>query len=567
MEEKNTKKINGARAVLLSLLEENVDTIFGYPGGAVMPIYDELFDYENQLNHILVRHEQGAAHAAQSYAQVTGKVGVCFTTSGPGATNLITGIANAHVDSVPMVFITAQVPSKLLGTDAFQETDMVGLSMPVTKWNYQITKPEEIPDAFAKAFYIAVSGRPGPVLLDITKDAQFGELNFFYNKSPKLRSYSPYPKLATETVEKAAEMINQAKKPMILAGHGVLIARAENELIQFIDKTGIPVASTLLGLTAVPTEHPLYTGMLGMHGNYGPNVKTNEADLIIAIGMRFDDRVTGALNKYAKQAKIIHIEIDAAEINKNVEVTLPINADLRTVITRLIPRVNKRSFPNWLAEFKECDKKEFAQVIKPECYPEGEQIRMGEVVRKVSEETDGQAIVITDVGQQQMIGARYYRFKKPNSFITSGGLGTMGFGLPAAVGAKVGQTKRPVIAFVGDGGFQMTLQELGTIMQYQLGVKTIIMNNNFLGMVRQWQDMFFKKRYASTPMVTPDFVTIAKGYKINAKRVITHDELDAAIKEMFADDKPYLLEVAVEKEANIFPMIPPGAGVAEILLG
>jgi acetolactate synthase-1/2/3 large subunit len=558
--------ITGAEALLKSLIEEGVDTIFGYPGGAIMPVYDKLLDYEDKLKHILTRHEQGAAHAAQAYAMVSGKPGICFATSGPGATNLITGIANAYLDSVPVVFITAQVVSGLIGTDAFQETDILGVSMPVTKWNCQVKKSEDIPDTIAKAFYIATTGRPGPVLVDITKDAQLEKLSFKYKKCSYLRSYNPHIPLNKRALESAAIMINHAEKPLILAGHGVLISGAEKELMEFAEKTGIPVAVTLLGLSSFPSGHRLYTGFLGMHGNYGPNLLTNEADLIIAVGMRFDDRVTGNLKKYAKQARIIHIEIDEAEINKNVIVDLEIHNDAKEALGYLIPRVKQKSYASWLREFRICDKTEYEKVIKSETKPEKGEIRMGEVVRLVSELTNSDAVVVTDVGQNQMTAARYFKFKEPNSLVTSGGMGTMGFGLPASVGAKIGRPEKQVVAFIGDGGFQMTIQELGTILHYKIPVKIIILNNGYLGMVRQWQDMFFKKRYASTKLVNPDFVTIAKGFSIPGKKVSDRKELKSALDKMLAAKGPYLLDIMIEKEGNVLPMIEPGASVSEVTL-
>ncbi|MDX9726460.1 MAG: biosynthetic-type acetolactate synthase large subunit [Bacteroidales bacterium] len=558
--------ITGAEAILRCLIEEGVDTIFGYPGGAIMPTYDKLLDYQDRISHILTRHEQGAAHAAQAYAMVTGKPGVCFATSGPGATNLITGIANAYLDSVPVVFITAQVVSNLIGTDAFQETDILGVSMPVVKWNAQVKKSQDIPETIAKAFYIAKTGRPGPVLIDITKDAQFDKLNYRYRKCNYIRSYNPNLPLHTKAIESAAIMINHAEKPLILAGHGILISGAEEELRKFAEKTGIPVALTLLGISAFPTDHRLYAGFLGMHGNYGPNLMTNEADLIIAAGMRFDDRVTGNLKKYAKKARIIHIEIDEAEINKNVQVDLDIHNDAKEVLNHLMPLVEKKSYEKWIREFRICDKIENEKVILPETKPEKGQIKMGEVIRLVSEITAGDAIIVTDVGQNQMSVARYYKFKNPNSLITSGGMGTMGFGLPAAVGAKTGRPEKQVVAFLGDGGFQMTIQELGTILHYKIPVKLIILNNSFLGMVRQWQDMFFSKRYASTEMVNPDFVTIAKGYGIEAKCVSEREELKDSLTVMLNSEGPYILEVRIDKEANVLPMVEPGASVSEVTL-
>jgi acetolactate synthase-1/2/3 large subunit len=560
------ENITGAEALLQCLIKEGVDTIFGYPGGAIMPVYDKLMDYSDRLHHYLTRHEQGAAHAAQAYAMVTGKPGICFATSGPGATNLVTGIANAFLDSIPVVFITAQVVSGLIGTDAFQETDIIGVSMPVTKWNCQIKKPQDIPDTIAKAFYIAKSGRPGPVLIDITKDAQLEKLDFKYEKCEYIRSYNPSIPLHIKEIESAAIMINHAERPLILAGHGVLLSRAENELKAFAEKTGIPVALTLLGMSAFPSDHRLYAGMLGMHGNYGPNLLTNEADLIIAIGMRFDDRVTGNLKKYATNSTIIHIEIDKAEINKNVMVDVEINNDAKEVLNYLTPLVKENSFEKWIREFRICDKTEYEKVIIPETKPESGEIRMGEVVRMVSELTKGEAVIVTDVGQNQMYAARYYKFTHPNSLVTSGGMGTMGFGLPAGVGAKIGSPDKQVITFLGDGGFQMTVQELGTVLQYKIPLKIIILNNNYLGMVRQWQDMFFDKRYASTELVNPDFVMIAQAFSIPALKVTKREELKDSLEKMLACKGPYLLDITVEKEGNVFPMVEPGSAVSEVRL-
>ncbi len=557
----------GAKAVVLSLLEEGVDTIFGYPGGAIMPIYDELMNEEDKVLHILTRHEQGAAHAAQAYAQVSGKTAVCFATSGPGATNLVTGIANAYLDSVPVVFITAQVVSSLIGSAAFQETDILGISTPVTKWNYQVRRAEEIPDILAKAFFIAGSGRPGPVLIDITKDALLDSVDFAYEKCTWIRSYNPkLPKVKPQILQKAAELINQAKKPMILAGHGILIARAEEQLKELAEKTGIPVATTLLGLSSFPSNHPQFVGFLGMHGSYSSNVKTNEADLLIAVGMRFDDRVTGKLSEYAKQAKIIHIDIDKAEINKNVQADVEIHADAKDALLSLIPLLEKTDHKEWLQGFRKLDETEKEKVIDKETRPKNGKIRMGEVVKMVSEKTDGLANVVTDVGQHQMAVARYYSFNRPNNLITSGGMGTMGFGLPAAVGAKIAAPDWETILFAGDGGLQMTIQELGTIMQYHIPVKIVLLNNSFLGMVRQWQDLFFDKRYAATEMENPDFIQIAKGYGIPGRRVADRADLDAALDEMLAAKSAYLLEVTIEKEGNIFPMIAPGKAVSEVML-
>ena len=559
-------RVSGSEAVILSLLEEGVDTIFGYPGGAIMPIYDALYHYQDKINHLLVRHEQGAAHAAQGYARVNGQVGVCFATSGPGATNLITGIADAQIDSTPIVCITGQVPAHLLGTDAFQESDVLGISMPVTKWNFQITTPEEIPEAIARAFYIAKTGRPGPVLLDITKNAQFGELDFDYKPCEKIRSYHPYPDVNDSEIDAAAKVINAAKKPMILAGHGILISGAEQELLKFSEKAQIPVASTLLGLSSFPTDHPNYVGYLGMHGNYAPNVLTNECDVLIAIGMRFDDRVTGDVNQYGIKAKVIHIEIDAAEIDKIIKTEVGILADAKQALELLIPKIDAKKNPAWLEEFRKLEKIEFEKVIKPALYPDTPEIKMGEVVRLITEISKGEAILVTDVGQHQMVASRYYGFKKPNSCVTSGGLGTMGFGLPAALGAQTGQKNEKVISISGDGGFQMTIQELGTISQYNIPVKIIVLNNNFLGMVRQWQQLFFDKRYSFTEMTNPEFVKIVEGYGIPARRISERADLKDAIQTMYDSEGPYFLEIGVEMEENVFPMVPSGESVSNIRL-
>lgn len=562
-----TKSITGSQAVILSLLEEGVETIFGYPGGAIMPIYDALYDFDKHITHILTRHEQGAVHAAEGYAKVTGKAGVCFATSGPGATNLITGIADAMIDSVPLVCITGQVASPLLGTDAFQESDVVGISMPITKWNYQVTVAEEIPEAIAKAFYIAQSGRPGPVLLDIAKDAQFQKMDsFHYKKCTKIRSYIPEHPVDPFQVEAAAKLIDAAKKPLLLFGQGIIIAQAENELKAFIEKTGIPAAWTLLGLSALPSGHPLNVGMLGMHGNYGPNIKTNEADLIIAVGMRFDDRVTGKVSAYASQAKIIHLEIDGSEINKIIKADVAVLGNAKKSLPMLTHNVKHNNHDNWIREFRECDKIENEKVISKDVFPDKAGLTMGEAVRIASEKTNNEAILVTDVGQQQMIASRYFKFKYSKSNVTSGGLGTMGYAIPASVGAQLGAPGRTVVTFVGDGGFQMTLQELGTIVQNKLPVKIILLNNNFLGMVRQWQQLFFEKRYSFTELQNPDFVMIANGFGMAAHKVTKREELAPGIQKMLDHDGPYLLEVVVEKEDNVFPMVPSGASVSDILL-
>jgi len=561
-----TQRISGSEAVIKSLLEEEVDTIFGYPGGAIMPIYDALYDYDQQVTHYLTRHEQGAIHAAEGYAKVTGKVGVCFATSGPGATNLITGLADALIDSIPLVCITGQVASPLLGTDAFQESDVVGISMPVTKWNYQVTSADEIPEAIAKAFHIALTGRPGPVLLDISKDAQFAQFDFEYKKCTKIRSYLPEYPVDPFQIKAAADIINEAKKPIVLFGHGVILGHAEDELKEFIEKTGIPAAWTLLGLSALPSNHPLNVGMLGMHGNYGPNIKTNEADVVISIGMRFDDRVTGKVAAYARQAKIVHLEIDPAEINKIIHADAPVLGNSKKSLRMLIDNVNPNSHEEWLKEFHDCDKIEYEKVISHDVYPKKSGLTMGEVVRIASEKTNHDAILVTDVGQQQMIASRYFKFNQSRSNVTSGGLGTMGYGLPAAMGAKIGRPDREVFAMVGDGGFQMTIQELGTISQYEIGVKVIVLNNNFLGMVRQWQQLFFEKRYSFTEMKNPDFVAIAKAYGLASQKVTSRDQLEGAIQEMIDHQGPYVLEVVVEQEDNVFPMIPTGASISDILL-
>ncbi|MDG2147196.1 MAG: biosynthetic-type acetolactate synthase large subunit [Flavobacteriaceae bacterium] len=558
--------ISGAEAVIRSLLSEEVELLYGYPGGAIMPVYDELFKYRDKLNHILVRHEQGATHAAQGYARASGKVGVVIATSGPGATNLVTGITDAQIDSTPLVCITGQVASHLLGSDAFQETDIIGISTPVTKWNYQITKASEIPLILAKAFYIAKSGRPGPVLIDITKDAQFEKFKFSYKKCDGIRSYFPKPQLGDEILNKASKLINKAKKPLIVFGQGVILGEAEKELKKFVEKSGIPSAWTILGLSALPTSHPLNVGMVGMHGNYAPNVLTNQCDVLLAIGMRFDDRVTGDLKTYAKQAKVLHFEIDPSEINKNVKVDIEILGDCKESLSKLTPLIKNKEYPDWIKQFKDLEKIEIDKVINEDLNPKKNGLTMGETISAVNKYTKGDAIIVTDVGQHQMVACRYSEFIKSKSNITSGGLGTMGFALPAAIGAKMGAPEREVIAIIGDGGYQMTIQELGTIFQNKLPVKILVLNNEFLGMVRQWQQLFFDKRYAETEMVNPDFVAIAKGYYIKANRVENRKDLDRSIKEMILSKEPYFLEICVEKEDNVFPMIPSGESVSNIRL-
>ncbi|WP_299123500.1 biosynthetic-type acetolactate synthase large subunit [uncultured Tenacibaculum sp.] len=558
--------ISGAEAVVRCLLEEGADLIYGYPGGAIMPVYDELFKYQDKIHHVLTRHEQGATHAAQGYARATGKVGVAMATSGPGATNLITGIADAQIDSTPMVCITGQVAEHLLGSDAFQETDIVGISTPVTKWNYQITKASEIPEIFAKAFYIAKSGRPGPVLIDITKNAQFDTFDFEYEKCTNVRSYKAQPEVSLEEVKEAATLINAAKKPMIVFGQGVILGEAEQEFKTFIEKTGIPSAWTILGLSALPTEHELNVGMVGMHGNYAPNKLTNECDLLIAVGMRFDDRVTGSLDTYAKQAKVIHFEIDPAEINKNVQVDVAVLGDVKESLAEILPFVNQNSHTEWLEEFNKLEAVEFDKVKKDDLFPTKEGLTMGEVLKEINNASGGDAVIVSDVGQHQMFACRYAKFNKTKSNITSGGLGTMGFALPAAIGAKMGVPNREVVMIAGDGGYQMTIQELGTILQTKAAVKIVVLNNEYLGMVRQWQQLFFDKRYASTEMTNPDFVAIAEGYSIKANRVTKREDLAKSVQEMMESKEAYFLEVCVEKEDNVFPMIPTGASVSDIRL-
>ncbi|MBI9041587.1 biosynthetic-type acetolactate synthase large subunit [Lutibacter sp.] len=561
-----TVKISGAEAVIKCLLAEGVDLAYGYPGGAIMPVYDEIYKYQDQFHHVLTRHEQGAIHAAQGFARVTGKVGMVFATSGPGATNLVTGIADAQIDSTPLVCITGQVGSHLLGSDAFQETDIIGISTPVTKWNYQITKASEIPEVIAKAFYIAKSGRPGPVLIDITKDAQFGELDFSYKKCEKVRSYKALPKLNIEKLQEAANLINNAKKPFIVWGQGVILGRAEQEFKKFIEKTNIPSACTGLGLSALETSHPLHVGMVGMHGNYAPNVLTNSCDVLIAIGMRFDDRVTGNLATYAKQAKVIHFEIDPAEVDKNVKTDVAVIADVKETLVEIMQYVNEADHKEWMQEFDKLYQIEKDAVINYQLNPTKEGLTMGEVLGSINKETNGDAVIVSDVGQHQMFAWRYANFNKTRSNVTSGGLGTMGFALPAAIGAKMGAPEREVVAIIGDGGYQMTCNELGTILQTKAAVKIVVLNNSYLGMVRQWQELFFDKRYASTEMVSPNFVKLAEAYDIKAVKVSKREDLAGAIKTMIASKDAFFLEVVIEQEDNVFPMIPTGASVSDIRL-
>ncbi|MDR1202044.1 MAG: biosynthetic-type acetolactate synthase large subunit [Tannerellaceae bacterium] len=561
-------KISGSEAMLKTLIAEGVDTIFGYPGGQVIPLYDCLYDYQDRLKHVLVRHEQGATHAAQGYARVSGKVGVALVTSGPGATNTITGIADALMDSTPLVVISGQVPSPLLGTDAFQEIDVIGITQPITKWAYQIRKPEEIAWAVSRAFYIASSGRPGPVVLDFAKDAQVGTVDYVYEKVSYIRSYLPIPEIITEQIEAAAVLINGAKRPFALVGQGVILSGAEKELFAFLEKADIPAGSTALGLSAMPTDYRLNKGMLGMHGNVGPNMKTNECDVLIAIGMRFDDRVTGNLQAYAKQAKIIHFDIDLSEIGKNVPVDVPVLGDAKETLAAVTNRLKPARHTEWIASFASHEKEEYEKVIKKELHPEaGRQLQMGEIVRKITEATGNKAVLVTDVGQNQMMGIRYFNYSQTRSVVTSGGLGTMGYGLPAAIGAKMGAPHRTVCLFVGDGGLQMTIQELGTIMQEKLNVKIIVLNNNYLGMVRQWQELFFDKRYSSTTMDNPDFVGIAKAYGIGARAVEKREELDDAIAEMLSHEGAYMLVAHVETHGMVYPMVPAGAPITNIIMG
>lgn len=560
-------EITGSEALMKALIAEGVETIFGYPGGAIMPIYDALYDYMDQLDHVLVRHEQGGIHAGQGFARTSGKVGVVFATSGPGATNLVTGLADAMIDSTPLVCITGQVFAHLLGTDAFQETDVINITTPVTKWNYQITDANEIPGVMAKAFYIAKSGRPGPVLIDITKNAQLQKFNFEgYTSCNHIRSYRPKPIVRKEYVEAAADLINQAERPLVLFGQGIILGRAEEEFKTFIEKGGLPAAWTILGLSALPTDHPLNVGMLGMHGNYGPNVLTNECDVLIAIGMRFDDRVTGRLDRYAKQAKVIHLDIDPSEVDKNVKADVPVWGDCKDTLPLLTNLIKQRKHESWLQKFKDCTEKEIEAVIDNELHPTADTMTMGEVIDQLNHLTKGDAIIVTDVGQHQMVACRYAQFNQSKSNVTSGGLGTMGFALPAAIGAKYGAKDRTVVAIIGDGGIQMTIQELGTIMQTNVDVKILILNNQFLGMVRQWQQLFHERRYSFVDIASPDYVTVAKGYKIEGNSIKERKDLKAALKTMLDHKGPYLLEVFVGKENNVFPMVPQGCGVSEIRL-
>jgi len=560
-------EITGSEAVLEALLHENVTTVFGYPGGAIMPIYDALYDYNDKLKHILVRHEQGAIHAAQGFARVSNKTGVVFATSGPGATNLVTGLADAMIDSTPVVCITGQVFAHLLGTDAFQETDVINITTPVTKWNYQVTDAKEIPAVLAKAFYIAGSGRPGPVLIDITKNAQLQRFEYDgYQKCEHIRSYRPKPIVRKSYVEEAAKLINQAERPFVIFGQGVILGNAEKEFKAFIEKAGLPAAWTIMGMSAIPTDHPLGVGMLGMHGNYGPNLLTNECDVLIAVGMRFDDRVTGRLDKYARQAKIIHLDIDPAEIDKNVKTTVPVWGDCKETLPMLTLMLTPKTHNGWLDRFHQCMAKEEVNCINEELNPSGDTLTMGEVIKELNALTNGDAIIVTDVGQHQMVACRYARYNHSKSNVTSGGLGTMGYALPAAIGASYGDPSRTTVAIIGDGGFQMTIQELGTIMQFKPNVKILILNNNFLGMVRQWQQLFHEKRYSFVDIQSPDFVQVAKGYGIPGKSIAARTDLNTALREMLQYDGSYLLEVMVGKENNVFPMVPQGRGVAEIVL-
>ncbi len=564
---KEVETISGAEAIVRCLIEEGVDVLFGYPGGAIMPVYDELYKYQDQLNHILVRHEQGAGHAAQGYARITRRPGVSIVTSGPGATNLVTPLGDALMDSTPIVCISGQVPAHLLGTDAFQETDVIGVTTAVTKWNYQITKASEIPEVFAKAFYIANSGRPGPVMIDITKNAQFEELEWKgYQPNPVVRSYKPKPAVKMNRIEEAAELLNSAERPFMLVGHGVLISKAQEEVMSLMEKAGIPAACTLQGLSAVPKEHPMYMGMLGMHGNYGPNLLSSECDVLLAVGMRFDDRVTGVASTYATQAKVIHIEIDPSEIDKIIPTTVAVNADAKEALQALLPLIKTNTHDDWVARFKACEIEEYEKVIGPDLFANTEGMKMPEVIKCLSDLTKGEAIIVPDVGQHQMAAGRYYEYTSTDGWVTSGGLGTMGFAMPAALGCAFAAPDRDVVAIIGDGCFQMCIQELGTISQTKLPVKMIILNNSFLGMVRQWQELFFDRRYSFTELQNPDFITIAKGYGIDGKTVKERANLEQALQDMLDHEGPYVLELIVEKEHNVFPMVPAGCGASEMRL-
>lgn len=558
--------ITGAEALMRSLEHQGVDTLFGYPGGSIMPVFDALYDHRNTLNHILVRHEQGAAHAAQGFARVSGKVGVCLVTSGPGATNTVTGIADAMIDSTPLVVIAGQVATSFLGTDAFQEVDLVGITQPIAKWSYQIRRAEDVAWAVARAFYIARSGRPGPVVLDFAKNAQVEKTKYEPTVVDFVRSYVPVPAIDMEAVKAAAELINQSERPFVLVGQGVELGHAQCELRAFIEKADLPAGRTLLGLSALPTDHPLNKGMLGMHGNLGPNINTNKCDVLIAVGMRFDDRVTGNLETYVKQAKVIHFDIDPAEIDKNVKTDVAVLGDCKQTLAAVTALLKENKHTEWIDSFKEYEQVEEEKVVRLELHPATEALSMGEVARAVSEATNHEAVLVTDVGQNQLLAARYFKYKKERSIVTSGGLGTMGFGLPAAIGATFGAPERTVCAFMGDGGLQMNLQELGTVMEQRAPVKIICLNNNYLGNVRQWQAMFFNRRYSFTPMMNPDYMQIAAAYRIPSRRVFTRQELGEAVCEMLATDGPFLLEVCVVEEGNVLPMTPPGGSVNQMLL-
>lgn len=560
------EKITGAEGLIKSLLSEGVDLVFGYPGGAIITVYDKLYDYQDKLHHVLVRHEQGAVHAAQGYARITGRPGVVIVTSGPGATNVVTGLSDALMDSTPLVVISGQVASAFLGTDAFQETDVVAMTQQVTKWAIQIRKPEDIPAAVARAFYIASTGRPGPVVLDISKDAQTGLMEWNHKTCDFIRSYNPNPDVKEEDIQVVADLINNSERPLILSGHGVAISNAEEELKTLAETADIPVSATLLGLSTMNSDHHLYKGMLGMHGNVGPNIATNKADVILAIGMRFDDRVTGDVSKYASNSKIVHIDIEPAELNKNITVHKAINADAKTFLTALLPKIKQNKHTEWLSLFDQCDKVEYDEVISEEVFPQAGQMKMGEVVNMVADKAGKGAVCVTDVGQNQMFASRYFKYSAPKSFISSGGLGTMGFGLPAAIGASMGAPDRTVCLFVGDGGLQMTVQELGTIMEHNVSVKIVLLNNNFLGNVRQWQTLFFHNRYSQTHLVNPDFVSLAAAYGIKGEDVATREELPAAIDRMLAHDGTYILNVDIDPADMIFPMIPAGGTVDNIML-